>query len=198
MGHDESDTDRKATNPAADAALVPFVRLMAGYERPWAVCGGWAIDLHLGRTTRAHKDVDIAVLRRDQLALQAYLTARGWTLAVAHDGMLTPWQMGEWIELPRHGIWCRNAAHAPDFLEVLLNEGDETAFRFRREPSLTLPLDRVFLRPAYGPPYLAPEVALLYKSGSPDLPENAADFRAALPALDATQRAWPRAGLVRL
>jgi hypothetical protein len=43
------------------------VKLLAGYSKPWAVCGGWAIDLFLHHVTRPHKDVDFAILRKDQL-----------------------------------------------------------------------------------------------------------------------------------
>jgi hypothetical protein len=177
--------------------LVSIAELMRGFNRPWAFCGGWAIDLFVGRRTRTHKDVDIAVLRPDQLAVQEYLAGRGWTLEIAYAGELTPWQAGAYIELPRHGVWCKNPRYNPDFLEVLLNETDGTRFLFRRDQSITLALDRALLR-ASGLPVLAPEIALLYKSANSTLEENAADFRSALPALDAERRAWLKAGLERL
>jgi hypothetical protein len=178
--------------------ITAIAALMAGFERPWAFCGGWAIDLFLGRITREHKDVDILVFRRDQLAVQSYLRDRGWTLEVAHDGVLTPWTEGEFTELPRHGIWCRNPAHAPDFLEVLLNETDGDRFLFRRDRSIELPLDRTILRTRSGLPVLAPEIVLLYKSAHPDIEENAADFRTAVAVLGSEQRAWLRAALGRM
>ena len=180
------------------AELTAIARLMAAFDRPWAFCGGWAVHLFLGdRCSRQHKDVDIAVLRRDQLAVQSYLRERGWTLEVAHGGVLTPWAEGEYLELPRHGIWCRNPAHEPDFLEVLLNEGDDAVFRFRTDPSIALPLERAFLRSPSDLPFIAPEIALLYKAGNVAVEENAADFQTALPALDAGRRAWLRDALAR-
>ena len=39
--------------------------LLAGTEVPWAVAGGWAIDLHLGRQTREHGDLEVAIPRAD-------------------------------------------------------------------------------------------------------------------------------------
>jgi hypothetical protein len=63
--------------------LQAIATLMAGYAHPWAVCGGWAIDLFLARQTREHKDVDVA--RRDQLQVRAYLVARGWRLQITHS-----------------------------------------------------------------------------------------------------------------
>ena len=64
--------------------------LLADFRSPWSICGGWAIDLFLDGVTRQHIDVDIALLRRDQLAMQSYLTARGWILEKAVDGARIP------------------------------------------------------------------------------------------------------------
>ncbi|MCL4541605.1 MAG: hypothetical protein M1396_04620 [Chloroflexi bacterium] len=47
-------------------AVRPVATLLTDFDRPWFIAGGWAIDLFLGRQTRAHKDVEIAVLRQDQ------------------------------------------------------------------------------------------------------------------------------------
>ncbi len=38
-------------------------RLLQSGTVPWWIAGGWAIDLHLGRRSRAHADVDVLVLR---------------------------------------------------------------------------------------------------------------------------------------
>ena len=173
-------------------------RLLDGFSCPWALCGGWAIDCFLGRVTRPHKDVDVAILRSDQLEIQAYLRARGWTLEKAHAGRLTPWKDGELIQLPVHGVWCRRPDHDPDFLELLLNEATATEFCFRRDPSVTLPLERAFLRSSGGLPILAPEIALLYKVAHPELAENRADFESAMPHLSPKSRAWLTAALARV
>src|SRR5688572_16022494 len=101
--------------------------MMSGFDRLWLFASGWAIDLHLGRVTRPHKDVDIAVFREDQLALQSYLD--GWHLFIAAGGRLLPWRAGEYIELPLHGIWAYGphdegpyGAERKPALEFLLNE----------------------------------------------------------------------------
>jgi hypothetical protein len=177
---------------------VAVAHLLAAYDRPWAFCGGWAVDLFLNRVTRAHKDVDVAIRRLDQRAIQAYLRARGWDLQVAHDGVLSPWVDGDWLELPRHGVWATCPGADPDVVELLLNEIDDTTFRFRRDQSIVRRLDEAFVTAPNGLPVLAVELALLYKSGRPDEPENHADFYAALPELSATQRTWLAAALSRL
>jgi hypothetical protein len=45
----------------------------AALSVPWWIAGGWAIDLYLQRRTRAHEDIDILMLRRDQLAVRTLL-----------------------------------------------------------------------------------------------------------------------------
>jgi hypothetical protein len=174
--------------------LRAIASLLAEYPQPWAFCGGWAIDLYLDRQTRQHKDIDVAIARRDQLQAQAYLVGRGWQLQVAHQGVLADWPDGEYLEVPRHGIWCRHPSAELDFLELLLNEIDGEAFRFRRDPTISLPLAQAFIPAPRGLPILAPEIALLYKSSSLD-DNNWSDFRAALPALDADRSGWLRAAL---
>lgn len=177
------------------AAPRAMAHLLADFPHPWGICGGWAIDLLLNRVTRPHKDVDIAILRRDQLALQRYLTARGWTLQKAQEGQLVPWHAGETIQLPVHVIWCNHPTHGPDFLEVLFNEDDGARLLFRRNQAITLPLARTFRRSQRGLPMLAPELALLYKAKAADQAVNDADFRQAVRHLRASQRRWLAAAL---
>ncbi len=177
--------------------LHAIAALMANFDRPWAFCGGWAIDLFLDRHTREHKDIDIAVARRDQLEVQAYLVERGWRLQIAHNGTLTDWPPGEYLELPRHGIWCRNPSARPDFLEVLLNEIDGQSFRFRRDATIACPLEQAFIRAPSGLPILAPEIVLLYKSSSLDA-NNWSDFKAARHCLNPAQRIWLRLALLHM
>jgi hypothetical protein len=42
------------------------------------VFGGWAVDLHAGRVTRAHDDIDISVWQHDFERIDALLTDDGW------------------------------------------------------------------------------------------------------------------------
>jgi hypothetical protein len=37
--------------------------VIGDFPGPWGVGGGWAIDLFIGRKTRPHANVDIAILR---------------------------------------------------------------------------------------------------------------------------------------
>jgi len=170
--------------------VIQAVKLFTDYDGPWAVCGGWAVDLYLGRVTRSHKDVDFIIPRRDQLVVQEYLLSRGWTLEKAVSGQLIPWEKGEWINLPVHIIWCKNPSASPDFVELLFNEVDEVNFHFRRDTSITLPLEKMIRSTASGIPILAPEIVLLYKSANAEDPSYAADFKNVLPKLSSETRDW--------
>ncbi len=57
--------------------LAGVTELMRDFKRPWYIAGGWAIDLFVGRRTRIHNNVDIAIIRRDQRALRSQLV--DWT-----------------------------------------------------------------------------------------------------------------------
>ncbi len=175
--------------------LHKIKELFAEAPFPWFMCGGWAIDLYLGEVTREHKDVDVAIWRQDQLAMQHYLTKRGWTIEVAGGGQLMPWATGEFIELPKHNVWCKHPAHDPDFVEILFNEQDEDSFLFRRNLAIKRPLAKALLQSDQGFSYLAPEIVLLYKAGQPAEPQNQADFMATLGQLSDESRAWLKTSL---
>ena len=162
----------------------------------WYVCGGWALDLFLNRVTRKHKDVDIAIARNDQLVVGDYLRKRGWQLAKAIDGELSPWAEGERLDLPIHTVWCKNDKYDPDFIELLLNEIDDKQFRFRRDQSITLARERMSFISSDGLPVLAPEIVLLYKSNCPE--EYDADFQNTVGSLALESRLWLQAALNKL
>jgi hypothetical protein len=56
----------------------------------WWVAGGTAIDLFLERVTRFHDDLDVEVLRADQIKVQRLLAP--WDMHIAQDGRLRPWR----------------------------------------------------------------------------------------------------------
>lgn len=181
----------------AFAPVRSIAGLMADFPGRWGFCGGWAIDLFLDRPTRPHKDVDVAVLRRDQASLYRHLSARGWSLETAHEGTLTRWDSAP-LALPVHTLWCNHPRHDPSFLEVLFNEDDGDHFLFRRDLSIRLRLENAFVRSPDGWPLLAPEIVLLYKSKYRDEDDSRGDFLNALPALDERQRTWLREAISTL
>jgi hypothetical protein len=174
-------------------------QLLRCYSWPWWVCGGWAVDLQLGRQTREHKDIEIAILRRDLPQLREHFGAAQWeVVGRAAEGTgggvggLRPLAAGENPAANEHELYVELPAYGR--LEVLLNEVEGGQWRYRRAERVGLPLNRLGCVSADGIAYLAPEVVLLYKSkGMREI--DAQDFDALLPVLSAEQRAWLREAL---
>lgn len=160
----------------------------------WAVAGGWALDLFLGRQTREHADLDLAIWRSDQHKVRAALSPH-WVPDVVENGGLRPWNPDQWLSLPVHEIHARPVNGVQPALEFLLNERDDTAWIYRRDSEIRRDLARaIVVRDTI--PFLAPEIVLLYKSKAPRS-TDAADFRVALPALSPEQREWLRLAIAR-
>ncbi|HEX3300792.1 MAG TPA: amino acid transporter [Actinomycetota bacterium] len=173
----------RSTYTPADA-----VRLF-GNLPDWWIAGGWAIDLWLGRATRDHADLDIAMLRRSQRAFWDRLARWDLHLATA-PGVLEPWKDDE-VPSPLHAVWCRQTPTDPWAFELLLNDSDRTSWLFRRDHDVGMPLADIARTSDDGVPFLAPEIVLVYKAKN--VRENDVhDFDAALPSLDAGQRGWLR------
>src|SRR5699024_5631104 len=74
-----------------DLAVAPVIDYLRDYQGSFWVVGGWAIDLHLGRVTRPHKDVDIAMRADDQQLLEAWIAERDVFLENPMTGDRRPW-----------------------------------------------------------------------------------------------------------
>ena len=164
---------------------------MHGFGGRWGIAGGWAIDLFVGRQTRPHGDIDVALLRDDQALLRERLPEAGVEKVV--DGQLVPWGSGERLELPIHEVHVTwpDGVH----VEFLLNEWDSTSeeWMFRRDPRIRRAVDTVFSM-GRGLPRVAPEVVLLFKSKESE-PKDDADFTAAVGLMIPEQRQWLRDAL---
>ncbi len=154
----------------------------------WWIAGGWAIDLFLRRTTRPHTDIEIAVLRQDQLALRAWL--REWELwYVPGPGIgLVRWREAAPVPPEVHELWCREERGDLWRLEVLYEEATDGRWYYRRDAQVTRPLADFGIE-VDGVPVIRPEIALLYKSKHPRARDEA-DLRSTVPHLDAASRVW--------
>lgn len=161
--------------------------LMRDFKPDWFIAGGWAIDLFLEKETRQHEDIEIAIFRPDQIALQKHLD--GWVLKKAVNGTLPDWNPEEHLELPIHAIHCFNETVEPRFLEVLLNETGGGEWLFRRNVKITKPLSKLSQTSNSGVKFLRPEVVLLYKSKRPRLKDEQ-DFEAVAERLDVESKEW--------
>lgn len=160
---------------------------MRNFKPTWFVAGGWAVDLYLGKMTRPHGDIELAIFRKDQLALHNYL--KGWLLRKVVHGELSPWFQNEFLKPPTHEIHCFDGESDPRQLEVLLNEGGDKEWVYRRNGKVTRSLAKCQLVSKEGVKFLCPEIVLLYKSKKPSAKDEQ-DFTEIIKHLDAEQREW--------
>ena len=167
---------------------------MVGFRRPWCIAGGWALDLWLGRVTRNHADVEIAILREHQIDLRQYLD--GWAFKIATmDKRLVPWKDSrQMLMLPVHELHAVSPAN--ERCEFLLNESDGIDWIYRRNFDVRMNLAKWVMHAAENVPILNPLIVLLYKSKHPG-EKDELDFRVGVDRLDADQKMWLRVALLR-
>lgn len=169
-------------------SLEQLKGLFAQVTAPWWIAGARALDMFIGHETRAHTDIDVAVLRRDQQQFRDALAK--WDVQIAHDGAFIPWKRGETITNPEHHeIWARETTEGAWRLELLFEESDGKRWAYRRNPRIGLNIADLGRRDAYGIQFIRPEVALLYKSKA-RRPVDETDFLYVLPRLDVAQKGW--------
>jgi len=61
------------------AALAELHRSLDAHGISYWLFGGWAVDFHVGRVTRTHDDLDIAVWLADGDRFAELLASQGWT-----------------------------------------------------------------------------------------------------------------------
>jgi hypothetical protein len=184
----------RESGPIPIEALAPsdLNGLMAGYDRPWWIAGGWAIDLYLGRPgRRVHSDLDVAVLRRHARQLRAAFTNWDMWQVVGHR-RLAPWSGA--LDERAFSVWARRTPDSPWAIEFLLERATKWRWYYRRNHTVTLRLDRLGRLTPSGTPYLAPEVVLLYKAMNTQ-PRDTIDFGAVRLALGTEPRHWLRSAL---
>lgn len=170
------------------APLAEVVSLFSGLPAPWWVAGGYAIELAVGHPVRHHGDIDVLVLRRDQLAAQHALADWEWW-AVDPPGTLRPWKQEETLPAHVHDIWCRPTGHHPWRIQIMLDECHGAEWVSRRNSRIRRPAAALGLTTADGTPYLAPEIQLFYKAKGPRRKDQI-DFTVTLPHLSTGQRRW--------
>ncbi|MCM3757528.1 hypothetical protein M3197_08500 [Sporosarcina aquimarina] len=164
--------------------------LMAEFARTWFFAGGWAIDLFVGKETREHQDLEIAVFRKDQIYLKDYL--EGWEFKKVIKGELHSWK-NEFLELPIHEIHASNIL-TEDTIEILLNETKDGDWKFRRDTRISCPINSVWSVTKRGIPYLNPEIVLLYKAKNTREKDHQ-DFVTVKDYLEDDQKKWLRDAL---
>jgi hypothetical protein len=162
---------------------------------PWWIAGGWALDLFLGQVTRPHADIDVGIFRRD--TVNACTTLSEWEFFEAREGNLTQLEARTTPRKAVYSLWCKRLSQSEWAFELMLDEGGDAAWTFRRDANIGCSLERAIRRSADGIPYLAPEIQLLYKSKA-IRSKDQTDFDAVIGYLDQDARAWLWKSIARM
>ncbi|MFJ5565683.1 nucleotidyltransferase domain-containing protein [Lysinibacillus xylanilyticus] len=176
--------------------VTEIYKLFSTIPIKWGIAGGWALDLHLGKQSRVHDDIDVILLREEQLTVYNHLSG-DWMLYKAENGKLVHWQEGEFLKTT-NDIWVTKSSSSPWAFQIMLVETEQQSWIYRREKSIRRRLEDIFLRTDDEIPYLRPEIQLLYKGGSSKVREkDFQDLQIMLPYLLPEQRDWLKITLKR-
>lgn len=204
-----------------EKCLSRLASLLEDADFPWALCGGYALELFVGRPVRPHGDIDVCVPESARAQLVRCMLRKGWrVLEYRGMGLVRPILQADAGEAGRN-LMCLRAdcglvelfpsgqeglmyhRFTPgdmseiNFLDVLFCDLDDSSLWFDRRAGIVRRREKAILR-REGLPILAPEIALLYKAGQPEEPRHQADFDAAYACMDGGQRQWFRAALETL
>jgi aminoglycoside-2''-adenylyltransferase len=173
------------SSPWKPLSLAELVEQMRGASFFWCLAGGHAIAHVLGRSYRPHGDIDIVVLRPDQLDVQNWF--REWRLYAANPrGSLRPWRSPDTLPVEVHDVWCHREGSRKWELQIMIQESDGKSWYFRRDARVHGSVDD--LAPLVNAvPCLRTDLQLLFKSKEPRAKDNV-DFRELLPVLTDEQR----------
>ena len=163
------------------------LRMLGDVGVPWCVVGGWAIDLFVGKQTRSHEDLEIAVLRDDFDAVRDGL--RAFEMYSVGDGEVRRLTRGQRPSADKHQNWVLDPAPQRWRADVMLEPGDEATWVFRRDEAIHAERSLMIRRTVDGIPYLAPMGALLFKAKA-CRPKDRADFETCRPRLSTNEREW--------
>ena len=172
---------------ASFETVAAAAEAMRNCPHPWWVAGGWAIDLFVGRVTRAHGDIEIGAFRDTQAALHEHLRRFKLFQAVEHE--FIAWEAGHEIVPPVFQIQATGESLPGGELQAFLDDRIDGRWICRRNPSITLPIEEL-TSAAQGVRFLRPEIQLLFKAKHYALPKNEQDFSLVAPLLSAEQRTW--------
>ena len=178
-------------------ALTPTdaVALLSEFRARWWIAGGWALDLFLGKVTRAHNDLDVGIFRKDAQSQLAAL--RDWDVFEAKNGVLSPLAAGDAPGADVNSLWCKRTSAPHWELELMLDNSEGEEWVFRRDARIARPISGAIRRNPQGVAYLAPEIQLLYKARA-IRPQDQADFDRVVPHLTDDAQTWLRKSLLSI
>lgn len=154
---------------------------------PWAIVGGWAIDLWLDCQSRKHGDIEISLLRHDFDLVRHHLGC-SYKLHAAGNG--ETFALGPSDPLPEatYQCWVLDSGSDKWRLDIMLEPGDPGIWVFRRDARVQRPRS-MMISSRGGIRYLRPEGVLLYKAKALR-DKDQADFDRCLQHLGLDAREW--------
>lgn len=165
-------------------------RRLAGVGVPWCVAGGWALDLFRGGQAREHGDLEIAV-PADRFADVARRFP-DCEFHVAGGGQVVP--LSDEAMRVHHQTWARERVTGAWRFDVFREPHEGDTWICRRDRRIRRPYAQIVEHDPEGIPYLAPEVALLFKAKAVR-DKDLSDLQAVLPLLGPGRRTWLRDAL---
>lgn len=162
--------------------------MLAGAHVPWCVVGGWAIDLFLGRETRAHDDIEVAVPHRFFAQVREALEGT-YALHAVGDGEVRRLEPDGSFPEDKHQCWVLEETTGRWRLDIMQEPGDADRWVCRRDERIGASRDEIVHRTPDGIPYLAPQAVLLFKAKYAR-PKDEADLENCLPHLSQAARTW--------
>jgi len=177
------------------APLTPgeLAEQMRGFDRPWWIVGGWAIEAATG-FRREHEDTDMSILSCDVPAFVEFMKGR-WHVWNNVGGVLHP--LGErWpdVDEPRSQLWLRASAKDPWIVDIPLTPDADGLWTNKFLEGHVAPVGDVTWLAQDGIRYLLPQIVLVYKARL-RRPKDEPDFAATLPILSDGRREWMREAL---
>ncbi|WP_244444980.1 short-chain dehydrogenase [Oceanobacillus jeddahense] len=164
--------------------------LMKGIPISWCIAGGWALDLHYGKQTRKHEDIDILIRSKDFPVLKKYLDD-SYELFVANNGILTKLDDSEKRTGTSDSLWVRKKLGTSWLFEIMLIETEDNEWIYKRDNQIRRPVNEIGITTDGGIPYIKPEIQLLYKGGSSVIREkDNKDLERLLPVLKKREIKW--------
>lgn len=179
--------------PLEPAALA---REMEGFDRPWWIVGGWALEAATG-VRREHEDIDLSLLACDVPAFVEFMRGR-WHVWNNVGGVLHPLG-GRWqtVDEPASQLWLRADALSPWVADVPLTPDVDGHWSHKFLDGEVAPWQDVTWQAEDGIRYLRPEIVLSFKARL-RRPKDAPDLATTLPMLDEQARAWLRGAVASL
>lgn len=150
-------------------AALGELQAQIGDFTEWTLCGGYSLDLILGRKTRPHGDIDVGVFRSQLIPCLRSIGSERVFLC-SPPGTQIPWD-GEAVDPAVHDIWISDPLREHWVLQIMVfdDEGDNVFYRRDRRIRWS---KRYHSLKVGDVPVLNPFITFLYKANKDSLGEK--------------------------